>query len=106
MDSEQSLLEVDQENCFEKYALEMLDQLVIEDEHRIRRRSQLRISVRLDTAVFKDGRTGEFHYMLSEITPCHNTALFIPWDAAGLMDFFFQEMAKTLHFLASRSRLT
>jgi hypothetical protein len=106
---EQSMLEIDQENCFEKYALEMLGMLVAKDEIQIGRRSQLRIFVRLDAAVFKVGHTGKFRYALSEITPCHHTALFTAWDSAGLMDYFFQEMAKTLHFIASerkRSRLT
>jgi hypothetical protein len=99
-----SPLEVDHENCFEKYALEMLENLVAQDETRLKRRSQLRIFCRLDVAVFKDGCTGRFHYTLSEITPCHYTGLFLAWDEGGRMDFFFQEMAKTLHFLASERK--
>jgi hypothetical protein len=99
---EESPLEVDHEASFEKYLLEILGKLVSEDESRIERQSQLRIFCCLDVAVFKDGRTGRFSYTLSEITPCHTTALF--WDGSCRQDIFFQEMAKTLHFLASKRK--
>jgi hypothetical protein len=99
-----SPLEIDSDNCFEKYALEMLGKLVAADEFRIKRRSQLRIFCRLDVGVFKSQGTEKFQYMVNEITPCHTTALFAAWDQSNRMEVFFQEMAKVLHFLTSERK--
>ncbi len=101
---ELSPLEIDSDNCFQKYALEMLGKLVVADEFRSKRRSQLRIFCRLDVGVFKSQNTGKFQYMVNEITPCHTTGLFMAWDQIGRMEIFFQEMAKILHFLASERK--
>jgi hypothetical protein len=101
---ELSLLKIDLDNCFEKYALEMLGKLVAVDEFRIKRRSQLRIFCRLDVGVFKSQDTGKFQYMVNKITPCHTTALFTAWDISNWMEVFVQEMAKVLHFLSSKRK--
>ncbi len=99
-----SPLEIGSDNCFQKYALEMLGKLVAADEFWSKRRSQLQIFYHLDVGVFKSQNTGEFQYMVNEITPCHTTELFMAWDQSGRMEVFFQKMVKILHFLASECK--
>ena len=96
-----TLSPLETDHCFEKYVLEMLEKIVAADEFHIKRRSQFRIFCRFDVGVFKSQATGKFHYMMNELTPCHTTGLFVAWDQSHRMEIFFQEMAKTLHFLTS-----
>jgi hypothetical protein len=89
--------ELDAEDSLQYYALSMVSRLVIADEFYMKRRSCMRIFVRMDISVIQ--KEGKFHYMLNELTSSQHTALFMKWNHRH-MDYCLQDLSHTLHFVA------
>jgi hypothetical protein len=91
------------ENSLPEYALNLLSRLVAAEEFYTKRRSCMRIFVRMDISVFQ--REGKFHYMVNELTRSHQTGLFMHWDRMGHMDSLILDLANVLHFVAYNDRV-
>jgi hypothetical protein len=85
------------ENSLEQFALNMLSRIILAQEFYMKRRSCMRLFVRMDISVFQ--QDGMFHYMVNELTSSQHTALFMEWGLDH-MDFCIQDLAKSLHFVA------
>jgi hypothetical protein len=79
-----------------QFVLNMLSRVITAEEHFTKRRSCMRLFVRMDVSVFQ--RQREFHYIINELTRSHQTALFQQWDS-GSMEMCIQDLAKTLHYV-------
>ena len=92
-----SPLDEDLKNTLPRFVLNMLYRLVIAEEHLTKRRSCMRIFVRMDVAVYK--KDNNFHYAINELTRSHQAGLFWHWIGTP-MDYCFQELERVLHFVA------
>jgi hypothetical protein len=75
----------------------MLYRLITAEEILTKRRSGMRLFVRMDVSVLQ--KQDKFYYMVNEITRSHQTALFLHWDG-GRMDHCIQELVKAFHYIA------
>jgi hypothetical protein len=92
----------DIENTLPRFILDMLYRTVLAEEHFSKRRSCMRIFVRMDISVYQ--QQGQFHYMVNELTRSHQSALFLQYDN-GKMDLCIQDLATVLHFVAYNDNL-
>jgi hypothetical protein len=86
----------EEEGCHADYILPLLYQLIVAEEHITKRRSGLRVFVRMDISVFQT--KGKFSYVVNELTRSHQATLFTEY-VGGKADFAFQDMTKVLHFI-------
>jgi hypothetical protein len=97
-----SQAEIDPDKIVERFALRMLTKLIPADEFITKRRSRMRIFLRMDISVFlADGKP---HFIVNELNCDHNTCLFQAWDVTHKNEILFQELAKVLHFTTIQER--
>ncbi|MDX6296002.1 MAG: hypothetical protein QOH50_5261 [Kribbellaceae bacterium] len=88
----------EEEGCHADYILPLLYRLIVAEEHITKRRSGMRVFVRMDISVFQS--KGKFNYVVNELTRSHQSTLFAEYGG-GKADFAFQDMTKVLHFITS-----
>lgn len=88
---------VNQDKTFERFAIKMLSKVIPAEEYITKRRSPMRILVRLDVSVFlADGKP---HFLVNELTRTHHTGFFNAWDNAHKNELMLEELGRLLHFV-------
>ena len=95
---------VEKDYKFEVFALKMLSKLIPAEEFCTKRRSGMRIFVRVDASVFRAG--GRTHFVISELTRSHETGMLLYWDTHNRNEHLFQELARVLHYATVQDQAT